>query len=75
VPDPVDADIIAENANSPADASVDGMSASQVPIPDQIDAAKFTGTASALDATAENGGPRSGWNCTRPARHRPPGAV
>lgn len=47
MPDPVDADSIAEAAASPASASVDGNSASAVPIPDQIQADRYRKASSA----------------------------
>lgn len=66
---------IAEAATNPASASVDGKSAAAVSIPDQITADKYAKAATALDGTNDNGGPKSAWGATRPARVNPPGAV
>lgn len=74
MPDPVTADSIAEAAANPQSASVDGQQASAHPIPDQIEAAKFAASNTALDGTNDNGGPRSAWGRLRTARVNPPGA-
>lgn len=66
--DPVSADTIAEAANAPASASVDGRSAQAHPIPDQLKALQNTAVADALAGTNQNGGPVSGWSKTRIAR-------
>ncbi len=66
---------IAEAATQPASASVDGRSAAAVSIPDQIAAAKFAGSATALDGINDNGGSKSGWGRCRTARARNNGAV
>lgn len=66
---------IAAAAQEPASATVDGRSAAAVPIPDQIEAARFAAASDALAGTNDNGGPRSGWAFLRPARARPGGAV
>lgn len=73
--DPVTTDSIAEAANSPASASVDGTSAAAVPIGDQIKAHQYAATNDALSGTSDNGGPKSGWNRLRPARAKNGGAV
>lgn len=75
MPDPVDADTIAENANAPQSASVDGQAAAQVPIPDQIAAREYQKQTEAASGTNTNGGPRSGWRGVRMGRAIPPGAV
>lgn len=72
---PLTADDIADAATDPASASAGGQSATAVPIPDQIAAAKFQAATTATAGTNANGGPRSGWGATRPARVIPPGAV
>lgn len=72
--DPVDADAIAANANSPASAAADGVSAEQVPIPDQIAAAKYKAASDALAGGNAGGGSRSGWRGLRAGRAVPPGA-
>jgi len=69
MPDPVDADAIAEAANSPASASVDGQSASAHSISEQIKALDKKAAADALDGTnSTGGGPVSGWSKLRTAR-------
>jgi hypothetical protein len=68
MPEPVDADSIAEAAANPASASVDGQSASAHSIPDQIKAAEYKAQQDALAGANENGGKRSGWRGLRPAR-------
>lgn len=73
--DPIDADAIAENANSPASATVDGQSASQHPLPDQIQAREYAKQEEAAAGTNTNGGPRSGWRGVRMGRAIPPGSV
>lgn len=71
LPDAADltADQIAVNALSPQTASVDGVTAAQVPIPDQIEADRYRRTQATL---ASNG---SGWGSVRTARVQPPGAT
>lgn len=73
--DPVTTDSIAEAANSPASASVDGMSAQAVSIGDQIKAHQYAAANEALAGTNANGGPKSGWSKLRPARAKNGGAV
>jgi hypothetical protein len=69
MPDPVDADSIAEAAASPASASVDGQSASAHSIEDQIKAAEYLKQQEAIDSGAnEQGGKKSGWRGVRAAR-------
>lgn len=69
MPDPVDADTIAEAAASPASASVDGQSASAVSISEQIKADQYKKSADALDGVnSTGGGPVSGWSKLRTAR-------
>jgi hypothetical protein len=75
VPDAVSAESIAEAANSPASASVDGRSAAAVPIDQQIAADRYAKGATALSGTNPNGGKRSGWGKLRTGRAVPPGAV
>lgn len=70
----LDADAIAANAALPQSAGVDGQTAAQVPIPDQIKALNLK-AAAAADVPNENGGPASGWGMLRAARAVPPGAV
>lgn len=57
----------------PASATVDGQSATNRPIADVIAGADKVAAARAVAGTNANGGPRSGWNCLRPARIIPPG--
>lgn len=68
MPDPVDADSIAEAAASPAEASVDGQSARAHPIKDQIAAAEYKAQQDALADANDDGGKKSGWRGLRPAR-------
>jgi hypothetical protein len=75
VPDPVDADSIAEAANSPASASEDGRSASAHSISDQLAALAAKQAADAVGESNAQGGPRSAWNMTRPAKAVPPGTT
>lgn len=65
MPDPVDADTIAEAAASPAEAAVDGQSAKAVPIADQIAAANFKAQTDANTGTNSAGGKKSGWRGLR----------
>ncbi|MBN9521091.1 hypothetical protein J0H58_21660 [bacterium] len=71
----LDADAIAANAALPASAGVDGRTAAQVPIADQIKAHQYAAANAAAAGTNENGGKRSGWGMLRTARAVPPGAV
>lgn len=64
-------DAIAE----PAAAAVDGMSATAPPIDQQIKGVTFVEGREALSGTNSRGGKKSGWNCLRPAKSVPPGAV
>lgn len=68
-------DHIADAAQEPAEASVDGQTVKAVPIADKILADQY---AKAQDAVAggdnAQGGPRSGWGMLRPSRQIPPGA-
>ena len=73
--EPVDADKIAEAANAPASATVDGRTAAAHPIPDQIAADQYRAANEAAAETNARGGARSAWNMTRPAKAIPPGAV
>lgn len=75
MPDPVDADSIAAAAAGPASASVDGQSATAHSIESQITADQYKKAAEAAEGGNPRGGPRSGWNMTRPAKAVPPGAV
>lgn len=75
VADPVSADSIAEAANAPASGSVDGQSVSVHPIPDQIAAKQLADAEAAAGGSNAQGGPRSAWNMTRPAKAVPPGAT
>jgi hypothetical protein len=69
MPDPVDADSIAESAAAPASASVNGESASAHSISEQIKAAEYKAQQDALDSgTNEQGGKKSGWRGLRAAR-------
>lgn len=68
--DPVSADSIAEAANGPASASVDGQTAAAHPIPDQLKALDKKAVEDALAGTNQNGGPVSGWSKMRTARAR-----
>jgi hypothetical protein len=65
---------IAEAASKPAEAAKDGQSAKAVPIPDQIEAAKFNAAATTTAGTNSRGGRKSAWRGTI-ARGIPPGAV
>jgi hypothetical protein len=67
VADPVDADSIAQAANEVASATVDGQSATAVPIDQQIAAAKFKAAQDALAGANAGGGAKSGWGALRPA--------
>jgi hypothetical protein len=73
MPDPSAEDLtpeqIAINAQQPQSASVDGVTASQVSISDQIKADQYRRTSAGL---AGNG---SAWGMTRTARVQPPGAT
>ncbi len=70
-----DLDDIATNAvDGPASASQDGRSGAAHPIPDQLQAVSAAGTASAVNGTNRNGGPRSPWGAMRPARVQTEGA-
>ncbi|MFO0806666.1 MAG: hypothetical protein U0791_26470 [Gemmataceae bacterium] len=60
----LDADTIAEAAQGPASTSQDGRSAAAVPIPDQIEAAKFKA------ANVSGGG---SWGSVGKAKAIPPG--
>ncbi|MFO0806045.1 MAG: hypothetical protein U0791_23315 [Gemmataceae bacterium] len=51
----LDADTIADAAQQPANASQDGRSVTAVPIPDQIDAAKFQAANKASSNTRPRG--------------------
>lgn len=64
---------IAENANAPRVAEVDGQKAEQHSIGDQIKAAEYKKQNDAATATNENGGPRSAWRGLRAARAILPG--
>ena len=68
-------DAILANAALPQSAGVDGRTAAQVPIADQIAAVKFKAGVDAAAPANENGGPASGWGMLRTARAVPPGAV
>jgi hypothetical protein len=61
-------------AAEPIEATVDGRTAKNQPLPDLIAAETFIGTAAALQGTNRNGGKRSGWGRVRIARAVPPGA-
>lgn len=65
MPDPVDADSIAEAAAAPAEAAVDGQSAKAHPIPDQIAAAEYKAQQDAAAGTNSSGGKKSGWRGLR----------
>lgn len=65
MPDPVDADSIAEAAASPAQAEVDGQKAQAHPIADQIKAADYKAQTDAASGTNSAGGPKSGWRGLR----------
>jgi hypothetical protein len=73
MPDPSAEDLtpeqIAINAQQPQSASVDGVTASQVSISDQIKADQYRRTSAGL---VGNG---SAWGMTRTARVQPPGAT
>jgi len=68
-PEDLTADQIAVNAQQPQTASVDGVTAAQVPIQDQIAADRYRRTQAALRSNA------SGWGATRIARVQPPGTT
>jgi hypothetical protein len=67
-------ELVETAAAKPASATVDGQSMSAVSIPDLIEAAHFQAGQAAVVGTNDNGGPKSGWRMTRPARVVPPGA-
>jgi len=69
----ITADAIAENANAPKVAEVDGQKAEQHSISDQIKAAEYAAQAGAVAQTNGNGGPRSAWRGLRAARAILPG--
>ena len=71
----LDADAIAANATTPQSAGVDGQTAAQVPIPDQITAHRYKAANAAAAGTNANGGKRSGWGALRAARAAPGGPV
>jgi hypothetical protein len=71
VPNELTPESIAEAATQPAEGSVDGRSAKAVPIPDQIEAAKFAAGAASVEGTNAGGGSRSGWGALRGAVGRP----
>lgn len=48
--------------------TVDGKTTVAVPIPDQIEAAKFVESRQAVAGTNAKGGRKSGWRSLRPAR-------
>ncbi len=74
MPDPVDADSIAEAAASPASASINGESASAHSISEQIKAAEYKAQQDALaSGTNAAGGKKSGWRGLRPAVAQAPG--
>lgn len=76
MPDPVTADTIAEAANSPASASVDGQSASAHSISEQIKAQQNKAASDALEGSnSTGGGPVSAWSKLRTARARNCGPV
>lgn len=71
--DAITADAIAENANAPKIAEVDGQKAEQHSIGDQIKAAEYARQSAAAEQTNTNGGPRSAWRGLRAARAILPG--
>lgn len=73
--DPITPEQIAANAAQPQSATVDGRTAEQVPIPDQIAAAEYAKQAAAGSGTNAAGGPKSGWRGVRMGRAIPPGSV
>lgn len=75
MPEAIDTDTIAVNAASPASASQDGRSATAHSIPDQILAKDEKKKEDSLAATNPQGGARSAWSLTRPARVVPPGTT
>ncbi len=75
MPTAVTADTIAEAANSPASAAVDGQSASAHSISEQLKALQNNSAADALAGTNDSGGPVSGWSKLRTARAKNAGAV
>lgn len=70
MPDPVTAASIAADANTVASASVDGQSASAVPIPDKKLALEIQKAETALAGTNASGGVVSGWSKMRMAKYR-----
>lgn len=72
MPDPITPEQVAENAAQPQSASVDGRSASQHSIHDQIKATQFAATDDTLTPVGD--APRSGWGALRGAVARPGGA-
>lgn len=75
MPEAIDTDTIAENASGPLSASQDGRSATGHSIPDQILAKDEKKKEDALSPANPQGGARSAWAMTRPARVIPPGAT
>ena len=66
-------DLIAEAATAPASASVDGQSATAVPVDQQIAADVYAKSATTASGANANGGARTGWGALRPARAILPG--
>lgn len=73
MPDPIDADALAEAANSPAAASVDGRSASAHPLGEVAKILDRQEARDALEGSNANGGPVSGGSKLRMAKYRPQG--
>lgn len=66
---------IADLAAAPSNVTTDGLSISERPIDEVIDAKEYLDRKAALTGANANGGSRSGWGSLRPARVVPPGAI
>lgn len=65
---------IAELRDAPLQISGDAGSLTERSASDFIKLDQYAAAAEAVDATNDNGGPRSAWHCLRPARAKLPGA-
>lgn len=66
---------IEQVAQEPQQSASDGQSASSHSLPDLIEFHRYAAGQAAASGPNENGGPKSGWGMTRPARVRPPGGA
>jgi hypothetical protein len=75
VPVELTADSIAEAAQQPASATVDGKTAAAHPLPDQLEVLKFKAAEAATTGTNAGGGRKSAWRSAVTGRAVPPGAA